>query len=463
MSSVLFIYPPISFKEKSSLSAYSPPLGALYLGTVLKNKGHDVHVVDADAERLSMKQLIKRVKSLEPDVIGMTCLTFTLDSCKTIAKEIRKVTDAYLAVGGPHISVVPEASLKQLGADACVVGEAETIIEQLVNEKPRGIVYAKEIQDIDSIPLPDRSLTEHIRYGTFYGMRFGKNMTGILTTRGCKYGCTYCNRPKKLCFRARSPQSILEELKTIDKAGYDSVWLADDNFTNSPKNVIKLAKLIKREKLEFNFFGQARVDVPSRGLYKSMADMGVIGLSYGVESLKPEVIRWYNKTRYPEKWPSYVKKTLELCDEYGIVFLGSLIFGAPMETKEDMVHSVEFLHKNGADLINGNILLYLVGSAIWHQAVRDGKIKRDQYMVTAPEAGLTPYSHEELTEVCNLCTNLSKRDGWKGILRKVLKRRKFRLIFSATKEFARNYRLVRKIRREAYEYGYGKKGYTTKV
>jgi hypothetical protein len=54
MSSVLFIYPPISFKENSSLSAYSPPLGALYLGTVLKSKGHDVHVVDADAERLSI-------------------------------------------------------------------------------------------------------------------------------------------------------------------------------------------------------------------------------------------------------------------------------------------------------------------------------------------------------------------------------------------------------------------------
>jgi len=336
MSSVLFIYPPINFEEKSSLSAYSPPLGALYLGTILKHNGHDVHVIDADAEQLSLKRLIARVKSLDSDFVGMTCLTFNLDSCKTIAKEIRKVTDAYLAVGGPHISVVPEDSIKQLGADACVVGEAETIIEQLVDEKPRGIIYAKEIQDIDSIPLPDRSLTEHVRYGTFYGMKFGENMTGILTTRGCKYGCTYCNRPKKLCFRARSPQSILEELKAIDKAGFDSVWLADDNFTNSPKNVIKLAELIKKEKLKFNFYGQSRVDVPSRALYKSMADMGVIGLSYGVESLKPEVIKWYNKTRYPEKWPSYVKKTLNLCDEYGIAFLGSLIFGAPMETREDM-------------------------------------------------------------------------------------------------------------------------------
>lgn len=463
MSSVLFIYPPISFEERSSLSAYCPPLGALYLGTILQNNGHDVQVVDVEAERLSKKQLINRVKSIDPDVIGLTCLTFTLDSCKTIVKEIKKATDAYVAVGGPHISVTPETSLKQLGADVCVTGEAEPIINRIVEERPRGIVHAGEIQDIDNLPFPDRRLVEHTHYGSFYGLKFGRNMTGILTTRGCKYGCTYCNRPKKLGFRARSPRNVLEELKELDRMGFNSVWLADDNFTNEPKNVIKLARLIKREKLKFHFYGQARVDVPSEALYKAMREMGVLGVSYGVESLNPEVIKWYNKTRYPEKWPKYVEKTLKLCNKYGIIFLGSLIFGAPMETNEDMKHSIEFLYKNGADVLNGNILLYLVGSPIWYQAVRDGKIKPDRYMISAPEAGLTPHSHEELAELCNYCTDLSKRDGWKRVFGKILKRQEFKLMAWAAKELVGHYRQVRKIRREIYQYGYGKREYTTKI
>jgi len=55
MTSMLFIYPPISFREKSVLSAYSLPLGILYLGAILKMKGHEVHVIDAEAEQLSLK------------------------------------------------------------------------------------------------------------------------------------------------------------------------------------------------------------------------------------------------------------------------------------------------------------------------------------------------------------------------------------------------------------------------
>lgn len=457
MSSILFIYPPISFRETSALSSFSPPLGILYLGTILKNRGHEVHIIDVEAEQLSLEQVVKKVESIDPEVIGLTCLTFTLGTCKAIIKEVKKVSDAYITVGGPHISVASEASLRELGADVCVIGEAESVIEKIIEDKPRGIVYAHEVQDIDSIPFPDRSLVKDIAYGSFYGMKIfsrARCMTAILTTRGCKYGCTYCNRPKKLGFRTRSPRNILQELKEIDKMGIKSVWLADDNFTNSPENVIKLARLIKREKLEFDFYGQARVDVPSESLYRSMEEMGVMGLSYGVESIKPEVIKWYNKTRHPQKWPGYVKKTLDLCGKHRIVFLGSLIFGAPMETKEDMEYSIEFLERNGADLISGNILLYLIGSAIWHQAIKMGKINPDQFMVSAPEIGMTPYSYEELEEFCARCTRSWKRKGWKGVIKKVIQRRKFSLIYAGIEEFIKNYWRVRRVRRELYGYDY---------
>jgi hypothetical protein len=94
MASVVLIYPPISFDERSALSAYSPPLGTLYLGTILKNNGHEVHVIDADAEQLSLNQLQTRVKSIEPDVVGLTCLTLSLDSCKSAIKAVKNVTDS---------------------------------------------------------------------------------------------------------------------------------------------------------------------------------------------------------------------------------------------------------------------------------------------------------------------------------------------------------------------------------
>lgn len=454
---MLLIYPPVSFKEKSPLSAYCPPLGLLYLGTVLKAQGHEVQIVDAEAERLSLGQIIRRVRSAQPEVVGLTCLTFTLETCKSIVQEVRRVSDAYIAVGGPHVMAAPQQAFEDLKPDVCVVGEAESTIGKIVEEKPRGVVYSSEIREVDQIPFPDRSLLEHVRYGSFYGMKIKENMTGILTSRGCKYGCSYCNRPKKLYFRARSPRNVVEELKQISKLGFESVWIADDNFTNHPENVIKLSRLIKRERLKLEFYGEARVDVPSEALFRSMKEMGVVALGFGVESLNQEVIRWYNKTPHPQRWASNVKKTLELCKRYGIIFLGSLIFGAPMETKEDMMNSINFLERNGADLINGNILLYLIGSPIWHWAVREGKIKPNQYMVSAPEAGLTPYTHRELQAMCDVCTDFCKRDGWGRIFQKMLQRRRFGLILAGALEFVKNYGLVKKIRRAVYGYGYGKK------
>jgi hypothetical protein len=127
-----------------------------------------------------------------------------------------------------------------------------------------------------------------------------------------------------------------------------------------------------------------------------------------------------------------------------------------METKEDMEHSIDFLEKNGADLINGNILMYLVGSAIWRWGRRTGKIGPDRYLASAPELELTPYSREELQEMCDRCTDFMKRDGWKGVMRKVLDNRRFDMIYYGVKTYITHYWRVRKARKEMYEHGYGK-------
>lgn len=401
--SILFIYPPTNFQDKNAtpISGFSPPLGILYLGAILKNGGHEVYVIDAEAERLSLKQLTQRIKSINPEIIGLTCLTYTVESCKSIISEIKKNIDAYIVIGGPHSTVAPETSF-ELGADAYVVGEAEMIIKRIITEKPRGVIHANEVRDINVLPFPDRSLVENVKYGKYFGEKAG-NMTAILTSRGCKHNCAFCSRPRNLCFRVRSPKNIVQELKEIDSMGFDSVWLADNDFISDPTNVIKISRLIKKEKLKFNFFGSARVGIPSKTLYKSMKNMGVGSLSYGVESLNPTILRWYNKTKFPEKWSNHLRKTLNLCHENGIIFIGNLIFGAPMETIQDMEYSIEFLDKYKADRLQGNILLYLIGSPIWRWAVNIGKIKPNQYIVSAPEAGLTPYSYEELNELCMLC------------------------------------------------------------
>ena len=457
MSSVLFIYPPVSFLKRNPLSGFSPPLGILYLATILKNKGHEVHVIDAEAERLSLNELIEKVKSLHPEVVGLTCLTNTFRFCKSIIKEIKRISNAYIVVGGPHISVAGPRG--NLGADAYVAGEAELVIEKIVDERPKGMIFSKEIREIDTIPFPDRTFVRGIKYGKFFGLPFCRGATAILTTRGCRFGCSFCNRPRKAGFRARSPRSIIQELKEIERAGYETVLLADDNFSNDPENVMRLARLVRKERIKLNFFGETRVDTPIDALYRSMREMGVVGLSFGVESLSPKVIGWYNKTKYPTRWSAYVKKSLNLCQKYGIISCGSLIFGAPMETKEEMEHSIQFLQENGIDLIHGNVLLYLIGSRIWRWAVSIGRIRQNQFMVSAAEAKLTPYSQDELEELCIQCSKFCKEQGWRRCFLKLLKNHQYKIIYDAIKGGIESHPLIRKkLLSKGPGYGYTKAG-----
>ena len=60
----LFIFPPgqrfiISDKKVLPPNPYSPPLGLLYLSTMLEKKGHSVEVLDYNAENVKEPELKK--------------------------------------------------------------------------------------------------------------------------------------------------------------------------------------------------------------------------------------------------------------------------------------------------------------------------------------------------------------------------------------------------------------------
>ena len=57
-------------KKPQKMQSYHPPLGALYLGSVLEKEGHEVEVFDLLAEKYPTETIQKIIPS--SDVIGMT-------------------------------------------------------------------------------------------------------------------------------------------------------------------------------------------------------------------------------------------------------------------------------------------------------------------------------------------------------------------------------------------------------
>ena len=156
---------------------HMPLLGPIYLGTILKNKGHEVEIYNEDIYRPDYSKL-------NADIIGISILTSTAKRGYEIAKKFPKEK---VIIGGIHASLLPHEALEF--ARQVVVGEAEDVIIDIVEGKrTEPIVYGEPIQNLDNLPHPDFSLIK--------GNRFPGLITSVSTSRGCPFDCTFCSVTK---------------------------------------------------------------------------------------------------------------------------------------------------------------------------------------------------------------------------------------------------------------------------
>jgi magnesium-protoporphyrin IX monomethyl ester (oxidative) cyclase len=216
---VLLIHPAsggMEFAENFSvpINPYLPPLGILYISSMLEKNGHTVTVVDCNAERFTRDTCKKAMNDC--DAVGMTlyCHPFEQDNSTFISNVIRGIdADIPLIVGGPHSTLLPEQSLIDHKADICVIGRGETLINpimdaiegkknfssipNIVYKNNRHIIHTKTepiTVNFDELPYPSRHLVSKYDYGYMQGIKIAKGrLTSIITSRGCVNRCNFCN------------------------------------------------------------------------------------------------------------------------------------------------------------------------------------------------------------------------------------------------------------------------------
>jgi anaerobic magnesium-protoporphyrin IX monomethyl ester cyclase len=392
---VLLVNPPQSFDRKGASEGLAPPLGLLYLKAMMPHG--NTTVLDLSVSENPRKTFEKTFESEEWDIVGITVLTYSLNPVRHMVNWI-KPHDTYLVAGGPHATLIPSDCLK-MGFDAVVVGEGELIINDLVRKKPTGIIQGEPVKNLDEIPLPDRSCLEKNMYGVFGFLRMPGLSTSIMTSRGCPYNCRFCGRIVKGYVRRRSAESVIKELKELKKQEYENIFITDDHFITNRKWVKAFCRALKREKLKFNFFYQTRIDNFDKESARTLREVGTQYISFGIESVNPDVLQFYNKTENPSKWQNLVEEVLGYCNDTGIYSQASLIIGAPMETEEMFWESYDFVSKSGADTINVNPLVYFVGSDIWRDAVKKGIIEKDEYLTSVSDRELCPIPPKRIAEI----------------------------------------------------------------
>lgn len=419
----LLIYPPPeSFFIRTTQVFYglSPPLGLLYVAKILQNNGHTVTILDFSAEQFDEQKL--RTAIQHTDAVGLTVLSSSITEVKKINQLIQKQRPHIpLIIGGPHCTLLPERSLIDTQANLCVQGDSETIIPDLVKalnkEKNfsdipgvyvptnQGMIQGSTPQttkNLDSIPFPSRDLVNHYIYGREYNPRLkAGEFTSIITSRGCPYHCRFCSRGSinMQQYRTRSTENIMMELREIKKQGYRHVVISDDCFPANTKQASRLFESIIQEELSLKFSVTAtRVDFADEELYNTMRQAGVTHMQFGLESGNQDVLDFYQKNTTVET----IRDAVHLSHNNGFFTIGSFIFGAPFETQEHFNRTLEFAKTLPLDSVSFLPLRYMVGSELWNQAVAEGKISEDEYLVIADKnRGLGHFTKDELLHYCH--------------------------------------------------------------
>ena len=92
-----------------------------------------------------------------------------------------------------------------------------------------------KIEDLDSLPFPDRETIDHQKYLDAWKTHHGASSINLITARGCPYRCNWCSHAVYgHSHRRRSPANVADEVQwIIERYDPDQVWYADDVFTIS--------------------------------------------------------------------------------------------------------------------------------------------------------------------------------------------------------------------------------------
>ncbi|MFA6382330.1 MAG: cobalamin-dependent protein [Candidatus Buchananbacteria bacterium] len=365
---ISLINPPSNCVENDRVE---PPLGLLYLASVLREEGHEliqIHDLTGCKNKAEIELKINQLP--QADIYGISCFSTNYNYLKKIINHLKaKYPSAYIITGGPHPSALPKETLLDTRADVVVVGEGEEVINSLVssceNGSPfKGVIFGISRKNIDNYPFPARDL---INYGNYSRSLLGKAAVSLISSRGCVHHCIHCNSivmgGGNKNVRYRSTQNIIAEMKILaDQFNY--FRFNDDNFCGNPK-LKELLNEIKKLNIKFRIF--ARVDDLDDETCRLLAAAGCIHVCVGLESMNPENLKIIGKGRQIGK-----EKNVKIAKKYGLIIRASFMVGLPFDDKNNFEKFFSRVMDLGLNEFAVYPLLPYPGTMIWHYPERFG-------------------------------------------------------------------------------------------
>lgn len=374
---------------------YNPPLGLLYVAAFLeKHSNHDIEIIDSQVEQLDYNSLQYRIALTKPDIVGITAMTMTMIDVIKTANLVKQIDHTIKVVlGGPHVNLFPDESIRIRNADYLVLGEGELVFKELLDAidgnsalgNIPGIVFQDNeqiintgvrpyIKNLDQLPFPARHLTPYKKYTSLLSKE--NVVTTLFTSRGCPFKCSFCDRPSLgKVFRARSAINVVDELEECIKLGIHDFLVYDDTFTVNKKRVIDICNEIVKRRLNISWDIRSRVDTVDEEIIMHLKKAGCQGIHYGIEAGTEKVLKVLNKGITI----NHARKIFNLTRKYEIPILAYFMIGNPKETLDDIHTTFKVMKSLKPDYLHMTILTPFPGTKIYYDGLAEGIIKKDYW------------------------------------------------------------------------------------
>lgn len=246
---VLLLSMPDSFEHMPPVVVRMPN-GALACLAGNLDAHHTVAIADLILVQSKVTETVTRlVRDLEPDVVGMSVMTFQRSTAFKIARLIRSLrSNTRVVAGGYDPSLAPDAYEPCDAVEFLVRGEGEHTFCELLRgieaggtvpplpglscRTPAGFVHGPERPvaglAAGGLRLPNRAARVLGGYTLL-----GRQVDVVETSRGCTFDCSFCSiiEMRGRNFHVYSIDRVIADITDARAHGARAIFLVDDNIT----------------------------------------------------------------------------------------------------------------------------------------------------------------------------------------------------------------------------------------
>ncbi|MFB3789535.1 MAG: radical SAM protein [bacterium] len=375
-------------------------LGVRYMSSVLKQDGHEVHLIlFKGVECISpakvppperreeggyysfatfstpreVEILLDCLRRQDPDLIGLSFSSISFGLACFLTRKIKEVFKVPVIWGGVDSTINPEENIQH--TDLLCVGEGEYPLRELVRAMDAGkdttripslwihrdgnVIrnpLMKLEQNLDNYPFPDYELEnktlileDGISPHPYPPHSHLYTNFMVMGTRGCPFSCTYCcsghhrqiYAPDKF-LRQRSPENMIEELKYRLRTWPWPIQRIEFYDDVLPLNKAWLRELAPRYAAEIRlpFFGYTH---PNVGEPENLALLREAGLSYLIMGIQSGSQRVLNEVLNRRHTKARTLQTARNILETGAKLLVDFIGHNPLVREEDNLETLELI------------------------------------------------------------------------------------------------------------------------